>query len=98
MPIFDGKTTNPDEIHSDTNFIRMNAIRDEPDPNNIGKTYILTINLADHYFEFLAAENYKGYKVTLEEALEAINCFESMLSAENKQYATDKFSRFMEKF
>ena len=61
MPIFDGKTTNPDEIHSDTNFIRMNAIRDEPDPNNYYGGQV-SAPIVGNLSEFMLSNDYQGGK------------------------------------
>lgn len=96
MPTIKGNVVRPSIISSDTKWIKMHAILDEePSPHDISREYLLTINISGLQHEFLAAEGYKGYPVTLEEAKRCILEFESTMESENQNYAVNKFTKLL---
>lgn len=97
MPIIKGRIDRPNSIQSETQWIKMHAILDDPSPHDPDREYILSITVNGMDPEFVAAEGFQCYQITYAEAMQRITEFENTILAENRKYATDKFTSLLNK-
>lgn len=95
MPTIKGRVDRPDSITSETQWITMYAILDDPSPHDPAREYLLAININGIHHEFAAAEGWQVYRVTYSEAMQRIREFEQTMLSENRKYATDKFTTLL---